>query len=74
MAWFRGTHPMRSVEIGSGSFSLRETHGLILICFSFIQTNPFAILVKILYKIVTLNVYPLHPMGTYVIIVKEGQR
>lgn len=27
-----------------------------------------------LYKIVTLNVYPLHILGTYVIIVKEGQR
>lgn len=29
---------------------------------------------KNLYKIVTLNVYPLSILGTYVIIVKEGQR
>ena len=74
MARFRGSLPTRSVEIGSGSFSLRETHGLILMCFSFIQTSPFTILIKNLYKIVTLNVYPLHILGTYVIIVKEGQR
>lgn len=50
MARFRGSLPTRSVVKGSGSFSLRETHGLILMCFSFIQTSPFTILVEIYTK------------------------
>lgn len=42
MARFRGTHPTRSVEIGSGSFSLRETHRFYLCVFllNFLSAVP----------------------------------
>ena len=37
-----GTHPTRSVEIGSGSYSLRETHGFYLCVFllNFLSAVP----------------------------------
>ena len=53
---------------------LLEKHTGFTFVFFFYSDKPIPNSSKILYKLVTLNVYPLHPLGTYVIIVKEGQR
>ncbi len=57
-----------------GVLFLLEKHTGFTCVFFFYPNKSIPNSSKILYKLVTLFVYSLHPLGTYVIIVKEGQR